>query len=137
TTSTPTSAALQGAIDHATAWATAHTQDVVIALLATDGDPTECDTNLTNINAIAAKGANGTPKILTFVIGVGSSLGALNGVAQAGGTQSAFIVDTTQNVNQQFLDALNKIRGTALGCSYKIPIPSNGGTPDYGSVNVQ
>jgi len=135
-TSTPTSAALQGAIDHASSWASAHTKDVVIALLATDGDPTECDTNLSNINAIAAKGAAGTPKILTFVIGVGSSLGALNGIAAAGGTTNAFIVDTSGNVNQQFLDALNKIRGTALGCTYKIPIPSTG-NPDFNNVNVQ
>ncbi len=53
-----------------------------------------------------------------------------------GGTGQAFIVDTTMNVNQQFLDALNKIRGTALGCSYTIPVPQSG-TPDYGQVNVQ
>jgi hypothetical protein len=54
----------------------------------------------------------------------------------AGGTMQAFIVDTTMNVNQQFLDALNKIRGTALGCTYTIPLPASG-TPDYGNVNVQ
>ena len=50
-------------------------------------------------------------------------------------TGSAFVVDTTQNVNQQFLDALNKIRGAALGCSYLIPLP-DGGTPDFAAVNV-
>jgi hypothetical protein len=135
-TSTPTSAALQGAVDHAQTWAKAHTSDVVIAVLATDGDPTECDTTLSDINAIAAAGVSGTPKVLTFVIGVGASTTALNGIAAAGGTTSAFLVDTTMNVNQQFLDALNKIRGTALGCNYTIPVPANG-SANFAEINVQ
>jgi hypothetical protein len=135
-TDTPTSAALQGAVDHAQAWAKAHTNDVVIAVLATDGDPTECDTTLSDIDAIAATGVSGTPKVLTFVIGVGTSTAALNGIAAAGGTSSAFLVDTTQNVNQQFLAALDKIRGTALGCNYTIPIPTNG-TPNFNEINVE
>ncbi len=135
-TNTPTSAALQGTVDHAKAWAVAHPGHVVIGLFATDGEPSECDVDMNNINKIASDGANGTPKVLTFVIGVGSSLAKLNGIAKAGGTNSAFIVDTSANVNQQFLDALNKIRGAALGCQYNIPLPKSG-TPDYGNVNVQ
>jgi hypothetical protein len=136
TNSTPTSAALQGAIDHAKAWGMQNPDHVVIDVLATDGDPTECDTDLNHINAIAAAGVSGMPKVLTFVIGVGSSLTALNGVAAAGGTGQAFIVDTNQNVNQQFLDALNQIRGAALSCTYLIPVPTKG-NPDFNSVNVQ
>jgi len=135
-TSTPTSAALQGATQHASDWAKAHPGDVSIAVLATDGDPTECDTNIADIQMIASTAASGTPKILTFVIGVGTSSGNLNAIAMAGGTGQAFIVDTTMNVNQQFLNALNMIRGTALGCSYQIPVPASG-TPDYGQINVQ
>jgi len=133
---TPTSAALQGAVDYTTTWATANPDHVVIVVLATDGEPTSCDTNLNNINAIAAAGANGTPPILTFVIGVGSDLTTLNGIAAAGGTTEAFLVDTNQDVTQQFLDALNTIQGTALGCIYSIPQPDMG-TPDYGKVNVE
>lgn len=137
-TDTPTSAALQGAVDHAKAWSQAHAGHVTIALLATDGDPTECDTDLGNIDKIAAAGLSGTPKVLTFVIGVGKSLTALNDIAKAGGTNAAYIVDTTaSNVNQQFLDALNKIRGTAVACQYQLPAPTNGGKLDYNTVNVQ
>ena len=133
---TPTSAALQGAIDHAKAWGTQNPNHVVIDVLATDGQPSGCDEDLSHINAIAAAGASGMPKILTFVIGVGTALTELNGIAAAGGTGQAFIVDTNQNVNQQFLDALNKIRGAALSCSYLIPKPAMG-TPNFDSVNVQ
>lgn len=133
---TPTSAALQGSVDHSKEWAMQHPDHVVINVLATDGDPGACDTDQGHIDAIAAAGVNGTPKILTFVIGVGSMLTALNGTAAAGGTGQAFIVDTNQNVNQQFLEALNKIRGAALSCSYLIPTPTVG-MPNFDSVNVQ
>jgi uncharacterized protein YegL len=135
TTGTPTSAALQGAIDHASSWGTAHPGDVTVVVLATDGEPEECDTNLTNIDNIAATGVAGNPKILTFVIGVGSSLSNLNGIAAAGGTTSAFIVDTSGNIGQQFLDALNMIRGSVLGCRYTIPLPTSG-NPDFAHVTV-
>ena len=71
---------------------------------------------------VAAAGLSGTPRIETFVIGVGSSLTSLNGIAQAGGSTQAFIVDTGQDVNAQFLDALNKIRGQVqVPCEYQIP----------------
>jgi hypothetical protein len=136
-TNTPTAPALQGAIDHAKAWAQANPSHVVIDVLATDGEPTECDPqDIGPIEGIASAGASGSPKVLTFVIGVGSSLSNLNGIAQAGGTTSAFLVDTNQDVNKQFLAALAQIRGTALGCSYKIPVPQKG-TPDFTKVNVQ
>jgi len=135
TTSTPTSAALQGAIQHASSWAHAHAGDAVVVVLATDGDPTECDTNLAHIDAIAAAGVAAMPKILTFVIGVGSSLTSLDGIAAAGGTSSAFLVDTNANVNQQFLAAMNAIRHSVLGCQYQIPLPASG-APNYQEVNV-
>jgi hypothetical protein len=135
-TATPTSAALQGAVDHASEWAVAHPGHKAVVLLATDGDPTECDTSLTNIAAIAQKAAAGTPNVLTFVIGIGSSLTNLNTIAAAGGTSSAFIVDTSGNVTQQFLDALDKIRGAAQSCAYALPAPSVGAI-DYARVNVQ
>lgn len=138
TTGTPTSAALQGALDHGRAWAKSHERDAVIAVLATDGEPSECVTDLSHINALAAQGVSGAPKILTFVIGVGSSLDSLNGIAAAGGTQRAFMVDTgSGDTAAQFLEALNKIRGQTIGCTYLIPDPPAGQTLDYTQVNIQ
>jgi hypothetical protein len=142
-TATPTGPALQGAINHATTWSMAHPNDVTIVILATDGDPSECGSLnttaslLQQVETIAAAGVAQTPKILTFVIGVGTETANLNGIAMAGGTGTAFIVDTSMNVSQQFLAALNKIRGAALGCQYKIPLPASGGAVDYHQVNVQ
>jgi hypothetical protein len=135
-TLTPTSAALQGAIDHAHAWALSHAGHVGIVVFATDGDPTECDQALADIDAIAAAGLAGAPSIRTFVVGVGSSLGSLNDIASAGGTTAAFMVDTGTNVTAQFLAALNAIRGQALGCTYSLP-SLDGGTADLTKVNVQ
>jgi hypothetical protein len=137
---TPTGVALQGAVNHCQSWATAHPGHVVVALLATDGEPNECTGGtIAGVESVAAAGLSGTPKVLTFVIGVndsGTSLSNLNGIAAAGGTTSAFMVTTgTGAATTAFLAALNKIRGSALGCQYAIP-PAEGGIPDYGKVNV-
>ncbi len=139
-TVTPTVAALQGAIDHGVAWASAHPADQTVVVLATDGDPDTCDIlpdPLTPVEKVAQMGVQGTPSIPTFVIGVGTETANLDAIAKAGGTGSAFIVDTAGNVNTQFLAALNKIRGTAIGCQFKIPAPTNGGVVDFSKVNVQ
>ncbi|HEY0252023.1 MAG TPA: VWA domain-containing protein, partial [Kofleriaceae bacterium] len=85
-TGTPTIAALGGAISHAQTWATAHPNDITAVVFATDGEPSECDTVQSHINKIASDAYAGTPKIATFVIGVGDSLTSLNSLAAAGGT---------------------------------------------------
>jgi hypothetical protein len=137
--STPTSAALQGAVDHARAWASAaqNAGHATLVVLATDGDPTECDTNLDHINAIAAGGLSASPSVRTFVIGVGDLKDNLDGIAKAGGTGAAYIVSTGSSVTDQFLKALNDIRGKTVGCSYAIPAPPAGQALDFGLVNVE
>ena len=84
---------------------------------------------------------NTSPSIDTFVIGVLGSAddrAHLDTIAAAGGgTTQAFIVQKGQDVTTQFQAALDQIRGSALSCSYKIPVPSGGGTLDYSKVNVQ
>ncbi|MBK8251676.1 MAG: VWA domain-containing protein [Polyangiaceae bacterium] len=137
TGNTPTGPALQGAVDHAKSWAMAHPSHNVVVVLATDGDPTECNpSDIPGISNIAAAAANASPKVKTFVIGVGASLSNLNAIAAAGGTGSAFIVDGNANVNQEFKAALDAIQQTALGCEYTIPQPAQG-MLDYNKVNVQ
>jgi hypothetical protein len=139
---TPTSAALQGAVNEAKTYAGANAGHTVVAVLATDGLPSECDTNIGNIAGIASAAVAGAPSVKTFVIGIFTTNEAstakpnLDQIAAAGGTSQAFIVNAGQNAEQQFLAALNTIRGSALPCEYTLPVP-DGGTPDYGKVNVE
>ncbi|MBW2456526.1 MAG: VWA domain-containing protein [Deltaproteobacteria bacterium] len=133
--STPSQPAMEGAVVYATSWAQANPSHLTFIVFATDGDPTNCTYNSIQGTADAAQqAAGGNPPVKTFVIGVGSELGALNQVAQAGGTNQAYLVDTNQNVTQQFIDALNEIRAMGL-CKFQIPVPQEG-TPDYDKVNV-
>ncbi len=133
--STPTTPALRGAMQYATPWAAAHPDHITVVVLATDGDPNNCDPNDVSHVALAAQTAyQSKPSVRTFVIGVGSSLTSLNQIAQSGGTDKALIVDTASDPGKQFLDALNQIRG-AVGCTYNIP-DTGGKTPDFKKVNV-
>lgn len=135
---TPTAAALRGALQYTKAWASANPTHAVITVLATDGMPTSCaPQDIPSIAQIASDGCNNAPKVSTFVIGVGKSLGNLNGIASGGCTGQALVVDTGGDVVKQFQDALDKIRKTALGCQFLIPTPGGGGQMDYGKVNVQ
>ena len=111
-------------------------EDVGVTSLHAKPEVALLDVDMPGLDGIAAAGYAANPKIPTFVIGVGSSLSNLNGIAMAGGTTSAFLVDTGGNVNQQFLQAMNDIRHAALGCTYSVPTDPNGGTVDYGSVNI-
>jgi len=139
-TNTPTVQALQGALQHATGWATQHAGDAVVVVLATDGEPSDdcMPEDVPSVESVAMMGKNGSPSIRTFVIGVddGTNLSDLNGIAAAGGTGSAYIVNAGSGAGQAFLDALNAIRHSVLGCTYQIPLPSNGDMPDFQAVNV-
>lgn len=140
---TPTSSAITGGLKIAKDYAVSHPGHSVVLVLATDGLPTRCaPLDIPSIANLAAVGKNGTPGVKTFVIGVFSSDEAstakpnLDAIAAAGGTTSAFLVNTSGNLTQDFQTALDKIRGNALPCEYAVPKPANG-TPDYDKVNVE
>jgi hypothetical protein len=132
---TPSEPAMIGAVSYATVWAQSNPTHLTYIVFATDGEPTGCSTNSVNGTATAAQGAaNANPPVKTFVIGVGTELGSLNQIAAAGGTGTAFLVDTGGDVTEQFITKLNEIR--ALGaCNFLIPVPAEG-DPDFGKVNV-
>jgi hypothetical protein len=146
---TPTAPALAGAIEHAADWAGDHVGHRVIVLLATDGLPTECledpegdPEGVDQVLEVAAAGLSADPSITTYVVGVfaptdTAARGNLNEIAEAGGSEAAFLVDTTGNVEEEFLAALDAIRGTGLACEFQIPEPSAGSTLDYSLVNVE
>jgi hypothetical protein len=152
---TPTGPALTGAIEQASAWAKAHPDHQVVAVLATDGVPTlktagqycASVTTAADIDAVVNVAANGQaamPKISTFVIGVVSPVDVTNGapdildaIANAGGTDQSFIVNTQGNVQTEFRNALNQIRQAGLSCDLLVPQPEAGKTLDFGQVNVK
>ena len=141
---TPTGPALSGAIQQASAWASAHKDHRVVTVLATDGVPTQCTPDaIPEIAALAKAGLNGNPSISTFAIGVFSQGDVADGaqtsldtIARQGGTTKAFIVDTQKDVTAQFQAALDSIRGARLACQYQIPESTTGGTLIYEKVNV-
>jgi hypothetical protein len=137
---TPTVPLLQGLI----AYLRAHPNPArkPVLLLATDGVPDDTCTSpvdgetpntLANAISVAAAAFAGMPSISTFVIGVGSDLSALNGIAQAGGTGTATLVDTGGNAQQQFLAALDAARKSAIPCDFAIPA----GNVDPAETNVE
>lgn len=132
---TPMGPALEGAIDYAQTWAAAHPDHLTAVVLATDGAPSGCNPEGTDIVAArAAEGKAQSPSVLTFVIGLGEQLSTLNAIAIAGGTKQATLVDSGSNAGAEFLTALNKIRGE-LQCTYAFPTPTSG-TVDPDRLNV-
>ncbi|MBI5535553.1 MAG: hypothetical protein HY898_22675 [Deltaproteobacteria bacterium] len=145
-TMTPTVPALKGAVDYAAAYAPLHADRKTIVVFATDGMPTECPydgqptTGLNMSKQIATNAAKGNPSIKTFVIGVVDpgdfvSTGNLNQLAAAGGTNKALIVKANQDMATQFATALEAIKGTAVGCEFKVP-SNDAGKIDKDKVNV-
>jgi hypothetical protein len=84
--------------------------------------------------------------VRTYVIGVGNppQLGAgdnldnLNLIAEAGGTESAFIVQTGDPAQTQadFKAVIDGIRGVSVSCNIEIPLPPSGTAFVPEKVNV-
>jgi len=135
-TNTPTLPAVQGGVQFVAAYAAEHPEYKVVLVLATDGAPSGCNSDLQSVSDAAAAGLAGTPSVQTYVIGVGDNLDNLNAIATAGGTTQAFLVSDA-NVQQDLVTALTAIQGAVLPCEYAVPTSSIGKALDFGKVNVQ
>lgn len=148
---TPTPPAIDGAISRASAHAMENDTRRAIVVLATDGLPTDCvpagvttvDEAVQTVADIAAAGLARTPSIRTYVIGVFSpeetaiAQGNLDIMASAGGSERAFIVDSSGDVAMQFVTALNEIRAGTLQCELKVPEAPVNQTLRYDRVNIE
>ncbi len=145
--STPTFPALRGAIQRCREIAETAPLETAAVLLITDGapggTPASCEVGGVSLDAhatqviadVASQGKSGTPRVLTFVIGLpGVDEGFARSVAQAGGTE-AIIIDAL-NTEQKFRDALAKVRGAALPCEYELPARVRSGEVEFDRVNV-
>lgn len=135
---TPTRPALEGASAYAESWLTQHPDHRVAIVLATDGEPNDCDSTIASVSALSVDAnQNG---IATYVVGVGNRLVDLDQIAAAGGTGKAYVVDTGSDITQSFLSAMNAIRNlAALPCHYSLPKSGDsdaGKRLDFDKVNV-
>ncbi|MFS8067621.1 MAG: hypothetical protein ACMG6S_14755, partial [Byssovorax sp.] len=111
-----------------------------VVILVTDGDPGGCTNNTVSaVSAVAADSATTSPEVRTFVVGMtGASFGNLDTIAAAGGTTKSFDVGSGVGASQALIDALDKIRTSALSCEYLLPIPDpKEGKLDFDSVKIQ
>jgi hypothetical protein len=137
---TPTVASLTGALDHAMAWAKSHSSHRVGVVYATDGYPRGCDLSVNTMANAAkvAKAAFDSSGVVTYVLGVGRNLSSLNQIAVAGGTESAYLIETGDDAASALAAALDNIRTRSqFGCTYEVPPPPAGQEIDYTKVNVQ
>jgi hypothetical protein len=145
---TPTTQAVTGALAQLRMRAMSNPDRKPVLVMATDGLPSSPDCLTDNtINAASQQlsaASIGTPSIPTYVIGIfganqsAQSMTQLGQLATAGGTGMPFLLTTGgTDLRQQFLDKLNTIRGTALGCEFAIPKPAMGANLDFNQVNVR
>jgi hypothetical protein len=132
--STPTVAALTGALDYAKTYAKGTNRSAAVVLV-TDGTPTNCSGNTVGAAATLATHAhNGTPPIRTYVIGLGNTA-ALDQIALAGSGGTTHYFPAKGDVATQLGAALRTIAGM-VSCRYAIP--SRGGiSVDPNLVNVR
>lgn len=147
---TPTRWILPAIIDQAIALRDTKPSNYAVVLV-TDGLPTMCgaqpmDDNIQTVANLAAAGPeNGIP---VYVIGVDTpegsigsendSIANLNQVAEQGGTESAFIIDTgdVDKTVADFLAVVQKIKESTFSCNMPIPSAPAGQTFDATKVNV-
>ncbi len=132
---TPTHPALDGALTWAVNNQTSNPNEQYVVVLVTDGDPTQCDTNNSNIALLAAT-AFANNGIRTYTIGMeGANIAALDQIAQSGGSGTAFVIQGTNsnNVEAQLIAAFQAIAGQNVSCSFSLP-PT--GTFDVNDVTI-
>lgn len=140
---TPTGAAIRGACGYAQDYQRAQRGHVVFLLLVTDGVPEApvsmargCAPTLQDAVEATTACRTGGPPIKAYVLGVGPSLQNLQQIAQAGGTDKAYLVEGG-NVAEQVLAALNEIRlAASIKCELKIPAAPAGKVLDLNFVNL-
>ena len=116
---TPTLPALEGAISHARDWADEHPDRASLVLLVTDGYPTQCSGAIDDVADVARSAYEGDPSVKTFVIGLDGTQN-LEGIARAGGTDGAFVVESA-DIADSFVQVLLNITSARLSCSFELP----------------
>ncbi len=129
---TPTYGALFGTLQGATARKDTFPDRTVILVLLTDGDPTDCDTNISSIASLAASAYNYNG-VKTYTVALpGSSTSTLQQIAQAGGGTCTTVTSSGDTLTT----ALTDIARTNTGCSFLTP-PEASGTLDTLNLSIE
>jgi hypothetical protein len=141
---TPTQWAIAGACLHVNQWDAANPGRKTVILLVTDGIPEHsCSANFQQATRAAEQCYDGGTGPEIYVLGIdsnnnglGGSRDQLDGMAEAGGTDQAYLTDTA-DVQGSMIEALNAIRAdAAIPCDMTIPNPPAGETIDYNMINI-
>lgn len=143
-TATPTLAVFNGTVASLNAIDDPSASATRAVVLVTDGVPQNCTQDANNVALVAeAVRASG---MRTFVVGVanlpeenGENLDNLNIIAEAGGTERAFIVQTGDpaQTEAEFKAVIDDIRGVSVSCNIEIPLPPTGTEFIPEKVNVK
>jgi hypothetical protein len=135
---TPTSVVLQGLVNAANSSKMKNVNRDVAIVLATDGLPTGCTGFSTKPEVIAAEALK--KEVPTFALGIfapediAAGQGALNAIAQSGGTNKAYVAGTSTTASEDLFSALKEIRSSSsASCSYTLP---NEAKAELTGVNV-
>jgi hypothetical protein len=135
---TPTRVAVQGVLDYIRGFRVEHPGHYALVLV-TDGYPQGCDDD--GIDAVQEVVRDAASEVPTYVIGVKNpplvdsdgnpapdTVSNLARVAEAGGTDRAFIIDTgdPDQTLADFRSAIDEIRGVALACNVDVPKAPDG-----------
>jgi hypothetical protein len=136
---TPISVALDGALQWASAYQAAHPrpEQQTVVVLVTDGEPTSCDRNVTNIANIASAALMASG-VRTYTVGLSDSMTGLDfltQIATAGGGQAFFVMDGA-TAAAELIAALKAIQGNELSCDFAFPEVGDGGMADPTKINV-
>ncbi|HEU5072995.1 MAG TPA: vWA domain-containing protein [Polyangiaceae bacterium] len=147
---TPTLPAVEGTIQAIQALQAADPSTRYTMVVVTDGMPALCPGIPDQIDPVVDAVAAVADTISTYVIGVENpvteeepnppdTVSDLNLLAQAGGTDTAFLINTDDpaQTTAQFKAIVDTIREFTFSCSLTIPEPANGEEFDKNKVNVK
>jgi hypothetical protein len=145
---TPTLAVIEGSLDFVRSYRKDHPGRYAIVLV-TDGYPQGCDDD--SIDSVKDAVSEAAETVPTYVIGVKNpplvdedgneapdTVSNLSGVAEAGGTDSPFIIATGEadKTARDFQAAIEKIRGVSVACNIELPLPPDRRAFEKDSVAV-
>jgi hypothetical protein len=134
---TPTLAVVEGVLSYVEEHSAEHPGRYALVLV-TDGHPQGCDDADEEIDALIELVSSVKDTIPTFVLGIKNppltdedgemapdTVSDLMGVAEAGGTENAYFIDTGEptRTSADFQAAIERIRGVAISCTLPLPEP--------------